>query len=199
MNEIHNSLDGVPLRPGLIISVSTRTFLGTLIRMALGKAYEKIVPYDIRENCPNHDAIVIEHDGKLFIGDAVYPTCRRTRICQYQSWLRSGFIFNVRIFEAHEISRGRQAVAAKWWDDNIANEPYDWPAFFRLGLKALVGDWFPNAAGLRWAHWCTESVKDAFAVGACYDFYANANPTPLTTIKRWKEGRLKLLTSKETP
>jgi hypothetical protein len=191
-------LAGVPLRPGLILSMCTNTFFGRLIRMALGKSY-KALTGDTAANCPSHDAIVIKHDNKLFIGDAVYPQCRRTTIWQYQVWLLDKKIYNLRVFEVHEISRMRQAMAAKWWDDTVANSPYDWPAYFRLTLKAIVGDWFPRAAGLRWARWCTESIKDAYAMGGCYDFYENANPTPLTTIKRWKEGRLKLMNPKQTP
>ncbi len=185
-------LAGIEIRPGDIVSVCTNTFFGKLTRMALGTAYEDLTGDD-RENCPSHDGIVIEHDGELFIGDAMPPVCRRTRVWQYQVNLLDNVYYTLRIFRPDHVNNTRRRDAAKWWDDNVCNSPYDTVAFPRLLLKAIFGDWFPQAAGLRWARWCTEGVKDAYKNGAKHDIYENENPTPLTTIKRWKMGELKCL------
>ena len=80
-----------------------------------------------------------------------------------------------------------------WWVNNVLGMPYDSEAFFRLTLKVIFGDWFPQAAGDPWKWWCTEGWKDAYKFGACWDFFNNENPTPFTFMKRWKEGKLKLL------
>jgi len=184
--------NGIAVWPGVIVSVSTSTIFGKLIRAALGRSYHELTG-DSRENCPTHNGIIVEHDGQLFVGDSVSPKSKRTPLYEYEKELADGKIHNLQLFEVLNISRMRQGMAADWWTDNVLNEAYDWPAFIRLTLKAIFGDWFKWAAGLTWAHWCTEGIKDAFAKGACYDVIENENPTPFTPIKRWKEGRLKLL------
>lgn len=193
-----SELNGITVWPGAITSSSSTGFLGWLIQLALGRAYTALTG-EPRVNCPTHNGIIVEYDGQLWVGESVAPKSKRTPLAEYERQLSAGEIRNLQLFEVCEISRIRQGMAAKWWTNNVLNEAYDWPAFFRLSLKAIFGDWFSHAAGLQWAHWCTEGVKDAYAIGAAYNFYENENPTPYTTIKRWKEGRLKLLNQKETP
>jgi hypothetical protein len=185
-------LNGITVWPGIIGSDRSAEIMGWLIGTSYGKAYRALTG-DSVDNSPSHSWIIVEHDGQLWIGESVNPKSKRTPLTEYERRLAAGEIRNLQLFEVLNISRMRQGMAADWWTDNILNEAYDWPAYFRLTLKAIFGDIFPWAAGLTWAAWCTEGVKDAYAKGACYDVYENENPTPLTTIKRWKEGRLKLL------
>ena len=185
-------LNGVTVWPGVIGSDRSAGFMGWLIGSALGRAYTALTNND-SALCPSHNFIIVEHDGQLWIGESVNPKSKRTPLAEYEKMLAAKEIRNLQLFEVHEIGRTRQEMAADWWTDNVLNEAYDWPAFFRLALKAVFGDLLPWAAGCEWKHWCTEGLKDAYAIGAAYDFYENENPTPVTTIKRWKEGRLKLL------
>ena len=192
MNSEKHTLAGISVWPGVIGSDRSAGLFGWLIGLALGRAYTALTG-DTRNNCPSHNWIVVEHDGQLWIGESVSPKSKRTPLAEYERKLDAGKIRNLQLFEVCNLSRTRQEMAADWWTDNILNEAYDWPAYFRLLLKVIFGDWFPWAAGLTWASWCTEGVKDAYAKGAAYNFYENENPTPVTTIKRWKAGRLKLL------
>jgi len=189
---METKLNGITVWPGVIGSSRSTGLFGKLIGMALGKAYHALTG-DTRDNCPSHNFIIVEHDQQLWVGESVSPKSKRTPLADYEKELAEGKIRNLQLFEVLNISRMRQELAADWWTDNVLNEAYDWPAIFQLAIKAIFGDWFGWAAGLEWAHWCTEGMKDAYAMGASYDVYEEGNPTPYTTIKRWKEGRLKLL------
>ena len=185
-------LNGITVWPGVIGSDRSAELFGWQIGLALGRAYVALTG-NSRAICPSHDWIIVEHDEQLWIGESVSPKSKRTPLVEYEKMLADGEIRNLQLFEVRGISRTRQEMAARWWTDNVLNEAYDWPAFFRLALKAVFGDILPWAAGCKWKHWCTEGIKDAYAIGAEYDFYKNENPTPLTTIKRFCEGRLRLL------
>jgi hypothetical protein len=144
----------------------------------------------------SHNGIIVEHDRQLWIGESVSPKSKRTSFAEYETKIASGEIYNLQLFEVLHINRARQETAADWWTDNVLNEAYDWPAIFQLGIKAVFGDWFKWVAGLEWAHFCTEGVADAYKFGASYDVFDKVNPTPGTVLKRWNEGKLRLLEAK---
>jgi len=185
-------LNGITVWPGVIGSERSSSVAGWLIGSTLGKSY-KALTGNPAFMCPSHNFIIVEHADRIWIGESVHPKAKLTPFIEYERKLAAGEIRNLQLFEVHEIDRPRQALAALWWVENVLGHKYDWPAFFRLSLKAVFGDWFPQAAGCSWKWWCTEGIKDAFAKRACWNFYANENPTPYTTIKRWQEGRLRLM------
>lgn len=183
------NLKGV-LFPGAILSMSTRTVFGWLIRASLGKSYRALTGAKDNRNCPNHDALVVDVCGELMIGDCVPPRCGLVPISDYERALSNGDIYNLSILTVCGATIPQNLAASKWWLLNVNNRPYDMVAFPRLALKAVFGDWFPNAAGLRWANWCSEGVMQAWRDGANIDPYENNNPTPLTTLKRRYEQKL---------
>jgi hypothetical protein len=184
--------NGVTVWPGVIGSSRSATWAGWLIGLALGRAFTKETGLPAAM-CPSHNWMIVERYGQLWVGESVSPQSKLTPLAEYERRIKTGEIRNVQLFEVRGVSRLRQAMAAEWWTDHILNGPYDWPAFVRLMFKAFFGDVCSAAAGLTWAHWCTEGVKDAY-VYAGHDLYeGNQNPTPLTTIKRWIEGELSLV------
>lgn len=186
------TLAGIDLWPGLIVSISKGTPFGFMIRRALGRSYSRITG-DPSRNCPTHTAMVVEYNGRLWIGDTISPRSVLTPISEYERLLAKRTIWNLQLFEVCALGREQQSLAAAWWNDNVLGHLYDWPAFGRLALKAAFGDIFKSAAGLEWAHWCTEGVMLAYKHGAGYDIFQNANPTPVTVIKRWAQGQLRLI------
>ncbi len=177
-------------QPGMILNMSTGTMLGSLIRAALGKAFIEINGgVGDKKDCPNHDAIVVEYGGRLFVGDAVWPRCELTPIAKYDQWLKSGEVYNLRVLRVRRATTAQHEAAAQWWLGNVNGKSYDAYAFPRLLWKATVGDWLPCAAGMEWAWYCSEGVKGAFD-NAGIEVYNKNNPTPLTTYKRMLSGEL---------
>jgi hypothetical protein len=181
-------------QPGMILNMSTGTMLGGLIRAALGKAFIEINGgVGDKKDCPNHDAIVVEYGGRLFVGDAVWPRCTLTPVKKYDEWLRTGEVYNLRLLRVRKATTLQHQQAAKWWLDNVNGKRYDIYAFPRLLWKATVGDLLPCAAGMEWAWYCSEGVKGAFD-SVVLDIYMKNNPTPLTTYKRMLIGILDYVT-----
>lgn len=172
-----------PLRPGLVLNMSSRSWYGRLIRLVLARSWAE------RAKCPNHDALVVEWEGKLWVGDTQPPVARLTSLESYERDLASGKIYRLRVLAVAGACQAEERAASRWWLDNARNRPYDYMAFPRLLWKALVGDWWKRAAGWEWAHWCTEGVADAWRKGAKRDPWMKLNPTPLTTWTRWQEGK----------
>ena len=173
------------LRPGLVLNMSTNSWMGKLIQMVLARNW------DNRRECPTHDAIVVEYDGKLWIGESVSPVAKLTPIAKYERQVRSGFIYRIRVLEVVGATTKQEREAARWWLDNVKNSPYDWIAFPRLLWKAVIGDWIKSAAGWEFARWCTEGVAEAWKIGGGLDPWQKLNPTPLTTWTRWQQGKLR--------
>jgi hypothetical protein len=160
-----------------------------MIQMALGGAYADMTSQP-RRNCPTHTAMIVEDRGELWIADVVSPRSKLTELNEYEADIAAGQRWNLQIFRPVKCDAYQQERAAAWWVANRRGRLYDWPAFPRLALKAVFGDIFPCAAGLEWSDWCTESVMLAYRDGAKCDNFHNANPTPLTVIKRWGQGVL---------
>ena len=181
-------------QPGMILNMSTGTMLGGLIRSALGKAFIEINGgVGNKRDCPNHDAIVVEQGGSLFVGDAVWPRCTLTPVKKYDEWLRTGEVYNLRLLRVRKATTLQHRRAAQWWLDNVNGKPYDAYVFPRLLWKATVGDWLPCAAGMEWAWYCSEGIKGSFD-SVVLDIYHKNNPTPLTTYKRMLAGTLDYVT-----
>jgi hypothetical protein len=177
--------------------MSTDSWYGALIRLVLARNW------DARRECPNHDAIVVERDGKLWIGESCPPVARLTSIEDYEKDIKRGYIYRIRVLEVVGATTEQEEAAADWWLDHVNNSPYDYMAFPRLLFKALFGNWINSAAGWTWARWCTEGiaesykfgtdtqgVRDAWKEGKLYP-WKKLNPTPLTTWMRWHQGKLR--------
>jgi hypothetical protein len=178
----------------MILNMSTGTTIGGLIRMSLGSAYVAINGgLDIKRNCPNHDALVVEHNGRLWVGDSMYPRCKLTSLEDYDKALADGSIYNMRILRVRAATTKQHHDAAEWWIHNVLGTPYDWYAFPKLLIKAFLGDMFECVAGVRWAWYCTEGVMDSFSAQGI-SIYEKYHPTPLTTYKRMLDGKLDYVT-----
>lgn len=171
--------NGITVWPGVIGSDRSASFMGGVIACRKVWEYHKLVGGKLADafyNCPSHTWMVAKHAGELWIAESVRPKSKLTPFAEYEQELADEKIRNLQLFEVHGISRLRQELAADWWFDNVNNESYDIPIFDNP-LK----------------HWCTEGVDDAYTQGAAYDILDDSFPTPVTPIRKWKEGRLKLL------
>lgn len=181
-----NTLCGLPIRPGVLGNISSQGIGARLIRMALGRSYNRLTGQP-RRNCPTHTFMIVRYDGQLWIADVVSPRSKLTSLAEYEADCADGRRWAMQLFEPGCISDEAMLYAADWWIEHRLGRPYDWPAFGRLGLKALFGDIFPSSAGLEWADWCTESFMLAYLNGPGLDLFRNLNPTPVTLVKRWRD------------
>lgn len=167
------------LRPGLILNMSTRTLMGRLIRSALRRGWD-----GRQKDIPNHDAMIVEYGGKLWVGESKPMRASLTEISEYERRLDVGKIYNLRVLAVANATREQERGAADWWMSYVMGKPYDFMAFPRLLWKANVGDWCDAAAGWEWAWYCTEGDRDSYRHGAGLYPWGKRNPTPLTTFKR---------------
>lgn len=148
----------------------------------------------------NHDAIIIEHDGQKFIGDATAITnCQLTVPYEWESGcVRKGHkIIVLRPWTATEADGKR---AADWWMQNVHGKKYDKAAIVRLGLKVIFGDWISKRVGLMSHFYCTEGCRDAWEFGAGKNpWWPKVNATPGTTYRRYVEGRFVEVADALTP
>ena len=185
------------LRPGLIVSMCSCKPTAWLIRRALRREFNALGP-DALKVTPevfNHDAILIKGHNQWYVGDAQPWRARLTPLEQYERDVNSGYLYNLRIFEAKGATHDQEEDAAAWWLENINGAWYDFMAYPRLILKVIFGDYWQWAAGWEWARWCTEGVSESYLKGAKFDVYHKTNPTPLTTVKRAISGDLTDITN----
>ncbi len=165
------------IRPGDLICRWTDDAVGFWIRVATKGRW-------------NHDAIVVRHEGRLKIGDALMKSgCQLTEITE---WERLCFEKRIRIIVLRPTfaTPEQGELAAQWWLDHVRGHDYDRVAIRRLFIKWLFGDWLAGKIGLESAFYCTEGVRDAWHKGACIDpWWPKVNPTPGTTTKRLIAGR----------
>ena len=184
-------LNGVELRPGMILNMSSSTRFGRMVRWALARGYRKLTgDKHARRNCPSHSAMVVEDAGALWIGEAQAPRAGLTSLTAFQDALDRGVYYNFRIFEPIGATTQEARAASAAWMRYVCGRPYDAIAMLRLLLKAAFGDIINSAAGVPWAFYCTEANMTAWRKGAGRDFYHNKSPTPLTEFKRFLEGYL---------
>ena len=166
------------IRPGDLICRWTDDAVGFWIRVATKGRW-------------NHDAIVVRHEGRLKIGDALMKSgCQLTEITE---WERLCFEKRIRIIVLRPTfaTPEQGELAAQWWLDHVRGHDYDRVAIWRLGLKWLVGDWLSGKVGLESNFFCTEGVRDAWQKGGKINpWWPETNPTPGTTFKRFKVGTL---------
>jgi len=190
---MNTKLNGIEVWPGVIGSHRSASRFGWMMGLVFGRRYKKLTKGGPWINMPSHNFGIVEWAGELWVGESVSPVAKLTSFANYERLIEADEVRNVQLFEVCKVSKKRQAAAAQWWVDNVLGKDYDSDAFFRLILKAVFGDWFPSAAGKDWKWWCTEGWKDAYKNGAHHNLYHNENPTPLTNVKRFVEGKLRLL------
>ena len=186
------------LREGLLICRRRPGVLATSIMLATASKHWRIY-----KDAWNHDAIIVRDptDGELKIGDALMgPGCVLTPISEWEAdCIKYGS--KLIVLQVVGASPAHEEEAAKWWLQNVFGHKYDKVAIWQLGLKTIFGDWISGKVGLLSHFFCTEGVRDAFvnairivkeAIGAILEdpWGDKVNPTPGTTRKRWKEGKL---------
>lgn len=179
------------LQEGDILNMSTTSRIGGMIRDVLGDSYVRLSGgFEEAITCPNHDAPVVKYDGRLWIGECVvWKRCQLGCVYQYEHDLQAGNIYALRVLRPPNLTPEEAAAMSKYWMDNIQGHPYDVLAFPRLLARSYLGEILPCAAGLEWAHWCTESCMLMLRDGAKRNIYQNNSPTPLTTYKRTLEEK----------
>jgi len=174
-----NIIERNNLRPGDIICRRTQNLAGLAIRAATKGPW-------------NHDAIIVElPGGRLMIGDALMMNgCQLTPIYEWEMYcIRRKHRIIVLRPDGATYSDGKRA--SDWWLQNVHGKRYDSVAIFRLGLKAVFGDWFAKRVGLMSHFFCTEGCRDAWLYGASINpWEPKENATPGTTFKRFMSNRL---------
>jgi len=185
------------LRPGLIFSVTGANLTSMLISKVLSKGFDKLGPEakKIVPVCPCHDGLTVEVNDIMYIGESKPYKARLTPLDTYEADFESGAAFNPRIFEVVGATEEEERKAVDYWLNDVDGTWYDFLAFPRLFIKAVLIDKFDYPAGWEWAHWCTEGVAEAFENALGRNIYGKTNPTPLTTIKRVLDGVLRDVTS----
>ena len=144
-----------------------------------------------------HDAMFVidPEDGKLKIGDALGGATNKCVPTPIEAWEEGCRHDGDRVIVGRPAgaSNAQLEQAADWWVENVMGRHYDSVAIARLGIKALCGDWLSGKVGLYSRFYCTEGVADADAKGGlCCPYCPNENPTPGTTTKRYREGRIRV-------
>jgi hypothetical protein len=176
---MQTKFNGITVWPGVIGSDRSASFFGGVIACRKVWEYHRLIGGDLRaafHDCPSHTFMIVKYKGQLWIAESVCPESTLTPLTEYERRLAAGEIRNLQLFEVHDISRMRQCMAAEWWLNNVYGEDYDIPI-----LDNPIH------------YWCTEGTADAYNYGACYNILDDRFPTPVTPIRKWKEGRLKLL------
>ena len=171
------------LKQGYILHARTSTLIGRLIRRVINKR--------ANPKCwGNHDAIIVMcEDGHYRIGESIWPRAALTDLRVYEQDIDSG-LTEIKILKVADATDVELKLAAIYWKENVYHTWYDWAAFPRLAIKAVLFDFIDSKCGWEWARWCTEGVAESFAKGAGRDIFAKKNPTPYTTEKRLASGIL---------
>ena len=167
--------------PGLIVHVRRDTIIGRLIRGTL-------------DSWGNHDAITVQVNGGIAIGESVPLKAKVTPVKDYALSLARGKC-QIQVFKPLGATREQCELAAAYWMSHIRGTWYSFSAYPRLLVKSLLLDWTNSKhkllkkigrskAGFEWSHWCTEGVARAWREGMKKDVWRKPNPTPLTTEKR---------------
>lgn len=143
----------------------------------------------------SHDALIIRNPktGALAIGDAIggnVDECQITPLVEWERGCREDGhrIIVLRPDYATE-EQGRRA--ASFWVSHIAGQRYDKVAIWRLGLKAIFGDWLSGKVGMLSRFFCTEGCEAAWDAAGLNPWWPKVNSTPRTTQNRFEEGRFR--------
>jgi len=166
--------------------------IGDVFHVRTNKGFWPWMIRNTLDSWGNHDAPVLEHAGRLVIGDVVPGGAKLTEIAEYQKAINSG-LKEVRVYRVEHVTESDRLWANSWWLENVLGRPYDYLAYGRLLLKAMFGDLFKAAAGWEWAWWCSETCSLMWLApnSAGETPWGTRNPTPRTGEKRVVEGKLK--------
>lgn len=182
------------VREGDVLNMSTSSKAGTLIRFVFRHAYRKLSGLSDYSECPNHDALVVRYDNRLWAGDCTIGRyCRLTSLYDYQQALDRGDVYALRVLRVPGLADWQASKASDYWMTHVFGTPYDRWALPHLFAKATFGHWLPKACGREWAHWCTESVRDSLLAADSNPYEDKDDPTPFTTFKRMCEGHFKFM------
>jgi len=134
----------------------------------------------------SHDAILIQHNGRWYLGDAeMEQKARLTPLEDWEAAMRRGECKAIVLWPTGASIEDGQA-AAWWWQCNVYGSTYD-----RLAIKQLAWRWMAEVAGNRLGreeeYYCTESCDAAWSTGTTFrpsPWAPKLNPTPGTTRKR---------------
>lgn len=178
-----------------------------LVRWQRRLQKEAGLPYKRVKVFGTHDAICVYKCGVKGFGEMLASARRGvwTPVTEYQRKIVYGEAVCRYLWPIGATEEQGTLAAARW--SKHEGKMYDFPAFFRLLVKAYaldLQDWpWPFSwlgkwqAGSRWMWYCTESVNDCWK--DLVDVYGKTNPTPLTTEHRagWnysRSGRITLKT-----
>lgn len=141
----------------------------------------------------SHDALAVIINGNFFVGDAVPPVAQPTPMPALLDEIALGKV-EIRVARPYNATRQQGEAAAAWWMANVNGTPYDFGAYPRLLLKALVGDRCPWPVGWEWAWYCSEGVRGAWQHATGRDYWGKNSPTPRTTENRIRQEYLQDVT-----
>jgi len=161
------------LHPGLIVSVRSKSTLGTMIQDMQEIAYQRYCDKrDIEYVAPwaNHNGLLMQWPGtpNWAVGEALAQGSVMTPIEEYEREMSEGLI-EVRVYEVLGASEADCIRACQNWLTYIKGQDYDWTAYPRLFFKTrfmnLENSRIPGlrrlgaiAAGSEWDRWCTEGA-----------------------------------------
>ena len=168
------------LRDGDVICRRGTALISKAIMLATGGAW-------------SHDALIIRNPktGALAIGDAIggaTDECQITPLVEWERGCREDGHRIIVLRPAYATEEQGQR-AANFWVSHIAGQRYDKVAIWRLGLKAIFGDWFSGKVGMMSRFFCTEGCRDAWDAAGLNPWWPKVNATPRTTQNRYEEGR----------
>lgn len=177
------------LEQGQIIHVRSSTLFGKMIRKAINVKADPVC-------WGNHDALVVlDKNEQYMIGESISPRATLTTLEHYEK-LMYACNCQVKVFEVVDATKLDMRLVSNYWLTEVLGTWYDWMAFPRLFIKSVIIDILNWDCGWEWARWCTEGVAEAWREGAGRDVWGKKNPTPYTTEKRVRSGKLRDVTDK---
>jgi hypothetical protein len=189
MNEqIFNRL---ALMPGMIFgryAVGSTVSQAIVLRTAGVKAL-------VQGTAWSHDAILIQHNYRWFLGDAeMGHKARLTPLEDWEASMRAGNHKAIVLWPTGAEPSDGQA-AAWYWQMRCYGAQYDSLAIWHLAWRYLA-EAFGNKLGDDDKFYCTESCAAAWFSGTTFrpdPWSPKLNPTPGTTRKRALQGRLRVV------
>ena len=143
----------------------------------------------------SHDGILIQHNRQWYVGDAeMGHKARLTPLEDWEAAMRAGDCKAIVLWPTGASPEDGQA-AAWYWQTKCYGTPYD-----SLAIRHLVWRWlaeaFGHKVGAEDKFYCTESCDAAWNSGTTFrpsPWSPKLNPTPGTTRKRMREGRLRVV------
>jgi hypothetical protein len=177
------------VQPGDIGNMHTNTVFGWLMdHSPQGRKYRKLTGDKVGK-CPSHSVMFVQDgDGKLCVGDVTVPICFWMPLADFAGKIESGLYSNVRLFRVTGSTPDQRSLAAKRWNEDVHNSPYDIWAYPKLVAQVLFGWRFTTEDGFSFAHYCTEANEEEWnsIIPGTYPI----NSTPVTEIELWMKGIL---------